>query len=86
MSAVDDLDDVDFADEDMHEIDDEPRVCVLGDRCVCPHIGHSSDECATAESVEAYEGDTKRREPGCRCDREEGDSPCPVHGDESDGR
>lgn len=24
-------------------------------------------------------GDTKMREPGCRCDQEEGDSPCPVH-------
>jgi hypothetical protein len=24
--------------------------------------------------------DTKRREPGCECDQEEGDSPCVVHG------
>ena len=27
--------------------------------------------------------DRKPREPGCQCDREEGDSPCRVHGDES---
>lgn len=26
--------------------------------------------------------DTKPREPGCECHWEEGDSPCPVHGDE----
>lgn len=25
------------------------------------------------------DGDTKRREPGCECHLEEGDSPCPVH-------
>lgn len=28
--------------------------------------------------------DTKPRDPGCLCHLEEGDSPCPVHGDEAE--
>lgn len=28
--------------------------------------------------------DAKKREPGCECHQEEGDSPCPVHGLEED--
>lgn len=28
--------------------------------------------------------DKKPREPGCKCHQEEGDSPCPVHGEEDD--
>lgn len=42
----------------------------------CIHRG------ATWEPVEAKaEPDTKPREPGCKCQWEEGDSPCPVHGE-----
>lgn len=30
------------------------------------------------------DSDTKKREPGCKCDKEEGDSPCQVHGYDED--
>lgn len=38
-------------------------------------------ERALTRSVEViyFADDRKRREPGCRCHLEEGDSPCPIH-------
>lgn len=33
-------------------------------------------------AVVAGHKDTQPREPGCRCQLEAGDSPCPVHGDD----
>lgn len=35
------------------------------------------------QHVEEVESDKVRREPGCKCHLEIGDSPCPVHGEES---
>lgn len=38
----------------------------------------------TGEVVDVVDLDTKKREPGCQCHLEEGDSLCPVHRSEED--
>jgi hypothetical protein len=38
-----------------------------------------------SEAARAAQGDFVRRTAGCLCQWEEGDSPCPVHGDTPDG-
>jgi hypothetical protein len=40
--------------------------------------------CGAASGEPCADPDTKKREPGCLCHLEEGDSPCPVHPSEDD--
>lgn len=62
----DDFDDG-FGDADDRDPDDdtypdeEDPGCVLGDKCVCPHPYHTSDECATAEMMEEWATPAERR-------------------------
>lgn len=51
----------------------------------CASRTYSPDELiamARENCPEWFEGDTEKREPGCMCHLEAGDSPCPVHGEE----
>lgn len=36
---------------------DEPKRCVLGLECCCPHPFHDASECFSAEMMEAYYAD-----------------------------
>lgn len=50
----DDRDD-EFGEDRPGGLGDERREgCVLGDRCCCPHMFHTSDECFDAEWAERY--------------------------------
>ncbi len=46
----------------LDEPDKGPEGCVFGANCVCPHIDHTSDECATAEMMEAMD-DAEQNSP-----------------------
>lgn len=62
---MDDQDDDDDRDEyaayGPGGLDDEYRKegCVLGEKCCCPHIFHTSDECFDAEWAEQYFADAQ---------------------------
>jgi len=57
VSEFDYLDDDDWNDDPEYDYDDEREEdpgCVLGDRCLCPHVYHFSWECFTAEDAERW--------------------------------
>ncbi len=74
------LEPVDFAPVGS-DPDDEEDIVVLHQCKHCPAVKLWDD---TSDTV-VEDSEMKPREAGCRCDREEGDSTCPVHGEEFDG-
>ncbi len=58
----------------------------------CEHAGEHGEPCErihwTRRDVRVCEwhSEYQPREPGCQCQWEIGDSPCPVHGDEESPR
>ncbi len=55
----------------------------MGDR-LCPGCRSLDGEHTFDRGCTLTEDDTKARDPGCKCHWEEGDSPCPVHGEEEE--
>ena len=58
-------DDEEEEDDYYDGYEDQPEVdpgCVLGDKCVNPHLYHTSGECASAEDMEAYFAECERQQ------------------------
>jgi hypothetical protein len=66
-----------FSDEAALNIRDLAKIFYALGRV--PTIETTPIEPKAKPRVESEEGDSKKREPGCECHLEEGDSPCPVH-------
>jgi len=40
---------------DWQDVEDDPRLCCLGDACLNPHPNHTASECFDREMAEAWD-------------------------------